>query len=475
MIMPMTTTNASQALAAFVRLLLHARAGGQAKVDALLALSQRTLYVPRKLDGSEGFAALVNENGDWALPVFTSLEQLNAAADVFGWRQQDHSVPHDEVGARRAVHYALNEGASYMVIDAIAAHALEASREELKPLVSTQNRSDAFGPYAGVGRISSSILEATRPSDESSASRKSSKPPIAAPRISRPSAEPSFAPPKLPARVTRASFAPPRDDGAPAQRRPTVSFARSSRPPADVEVHLERNAWSPDASLELDRSSVLPVRGTLRPVAELAPLEDLPPLELEGDLPHDTERPRDTDRPPAFPMPPAPDVLGDVPRAAALPSMDDMDDLGLGALQPAGAPQGRRATQPPSAAPAAAAQHAPPETETEPADVVVIQPLTAPADDDLLAACTERLRGFPEVEWATYSMAVFGGRAMPAVGLRVIDNFRTNVDTIIAQLTDAARAHGVALQVLLLDDPELVRSARSLGEVFYPWRRKTRV
>ena len=35
--------------------------------------------------------------------------------------------------------------------------------------------------------------------------------------------------------------------------------------------------------------------------------------------------------------------------------------------------------------------------------------------------------------------------------------------------------YGVPLEVLLLDDPDLVRSARSLGEVFYPWRRKTRL
>ncbi|MCB9656754.1 MAG: SseB family protein [Sandaracinaceae bacterium] len=467
----MSTTNASQALAAFVRLLLHARAGGQAKVDALLALSQRTLFVPRKLDGSEGFATLINENGDWALPVFTSLEQIEAAADVFGWRRQDHTVAYDEVGARRAVHYALNEGAAFMVIDAIAAHALEATRDELKPLVSTQNRSDTFGPYAGVGRISSSILEATRPTERPS----SSSPPIAPPRISRAGAEASFPPPKLPARVTRASFAPPRDDGAPAQRRPTVSFARSSRPPAEVEVHLEKNAWAPDASLELDRSSAVPPRGgTIKPMA-LPSLEDLDDLTLASDPP-DPELRRDTGRPPAMAMAPAPDVLGAPPMPTGFGTaaashlrapigLDEDDELGLGELRPSTV----HATVPPTPDQQAA--------DEDPADAQVhLAPLTEPVSDELLAELTELLRAFPEVEWASYSLASQGAQAArPAVGLRVLDSFRANVDDITRRLESAGRGYGLAVWVLLLDDADLIRDARTVGEVFYPWRRKSRV
>ena len=62
------------------------------------------------------------------------------------------------------------------------------------------------------------------------------------------------------------------------------------------------------------------------------------------------------------------------------------------------------------------------------------------------------------------------------MGLRVLDSFRQNVDVILAHTTATAHDHGaVSLQVLLLDDADLMRSARQLGEVFYPWRRKTRV
>lgn len=465
----MSTTNANHALAAFVRLLLHARAGGQAKVDALLALSQRTLHVPRKVDGGDGFATLLNENGDWALPVFTSHEQLEAAADVFGWRRQDRSILAEEVGARRAVHYALNEGAAFMVIDAVAAHALEATRDELKPLVSTQNRSDTFGPYAGVGRISSSILEATRPDAE-----RSSLPPIAAPRITRQPLDPATTPPKLPARVTRASFAPPRDDGGPAQRRPTVSFARSSRPPAAVEVQLGRSSWSPDVGpLELDLPSPPPVAGAPSQGAhggqgssavDMRGAGTLPALELE-------DPPSQVSIRPMSELPGLDGSLSERPRmssrpAAALLDLDDPLDLG----EPMGPPDTEiPAPLPPD--PATPAELAPPAEEP-----IQIRALLGPPDDALLAALTEVLRDYPEVEWATVSLAVRGNAsAKPAIGLRIIDNFRGNVDAIVTLTQVTGRDHGVTLHALLLDDPELVRSARTLGEVFYPWRRKTRV
>jgi hypothetical protein len=430
-------------------------------------LSQRTLHVPRKVDGGDGFATLLNENGDWALPVFTSQEQLEAAADVFGWRLQDRTILAEEVGARRAVHYALNEGAAFMVIDAVAPHALEATREELKPLVSTQNRSDTFGPYAGVGRISSSILEATRPDAE-----RASTPPIAAPRISRQPVEPATTPPKLPARVTRASFAPPRDDGAPSQRRPTVSFARSSRPPAAVEVQLGRSSWSPDAPHDLPSpppvagaSSLPPQRdgqgssavdmraGTLddleldEPPSQVSirPISELPGLD---DLAHRSERPRQPSRP-----------------ATGLLDLDDPLDL-VEPMSPSD-------TDIPAAPAPAMATVTPLPSADEPYQ---IRALLKPPDDTLLATLTEVLRDYPEVEWATYSLAARGAAsAKPAVGLRIIDNFRSNVDAIVTLTQVTGREHGANLQVILLDDGELVRAARQLGEVFYPWRRKTRV
>lgn len=150
----------------------------------------------------------------------------------------------------------------------------------------------------------------------------------------------------------------------------------------------------------------------------------------------------------------------------AMPGLDDLDDLGE--LTP---------SAPASSTPGAGAHVSPPEAAAPapPGDDVAIYSLNGPADDELLAAFTEVLRAFPEVEWATFSLAMRAASTRPAVGLRVIDSFRANVDSITQQLEAAAHARDSALHVLLLDDPELVRSARTLGEVFYPWRRKTRV
>ena len=88
-----------RATEAFRRLLSDAAAGGQAKVDALVALSQRTLFVATWTPGSDDFRTLVNSSGQQALPVFSSKAELDEAAGRFGWAGPDGSVPHLEVGA----------------------------------------------------------------------------------------------------------------------------------------------------------------------------------------------------------------------------------------------------------------------------------------------------------------------------------------------------------------------------------------
>ena len=152
--------------------------------------------------------------------------------------------------------------------------------------------------------------------------------------------------------------------------------------------------------------------------------------------------------------------------AGALLDLDDPLDLGE--------PMGPSDTEIPEALPAAPAM--PTDVGPPAEEPIQIRALLHPPDDALLGALTEMLRDYPEVEWATISLAARGGAsAKPAVGLRIIDTFRGNVDAIVTLTQVTGRDHGASLHVLLLDDPELVRSARTLGEVFYPWRRKTRV
>ncbi|AKF03376.1 SseB family protein [Sandaracinus amylolyticus] len=149
--------------AALYRLLSEAAHGGQAKVDALLALMQRTLFVAPWPAGTEGYRTLVNSQGIAALPVFTEREQLEAAARRYGWLAADGSVPAIEIGARQAFHYARAQTLAFVVVDIAAEHGLEVAREELEPLLSPAARRESSGPFAGAGRISSTLMSKVRP------------------------------------------------------------------------------------------------------------------------------------------------------------------------------------------------------------------------------------------------------------------------------------------------------------------------
>src|SRR5688572_16218382 len=95
-----------RALAAFRRLLSDAGSGGQSKVDALVALAQRTVFVPTWKTGEEGYRTLTSSSGDTALPIFTDEIQIRDAAQRYGWVEPNGSVSFEEVGARKAFRHA---------------------------------------------------------------------------------------------------------------------------------------------------------------------------------------------------------------------------------------------------------------------------------------------------------------------------------------------------------------------------------
>lgn len=152
------------ALLAFRRLLSEAGSGGQTKVDALVALAQRTVIVPTWTPNGDDFRPLLSSDGHNALPLFTSLDQLEEAARRFGWMQPDGSVAHQEVGSRAAFRHALANQLHFVVLDITAAHALEIARDEIEPLLDSRSHSDSSGAFAGVGRVSDQMLKAVRPS-----------------------------------------------------------------------------------------------------------------------------------------------------------------------------------------------------------------------------------------------------------------------------------------------------------------------
>lgn len=307
----MTDQSLDSALAAFRRLLADASAGEQAKVDALLALVQRTVFVATWPGQPDGFRTLVNADGDAALPMFTGLDELGVAANRFGWVESDGSVPHREVGSREALRHVVAQNLSFAVVDIASSHALEIARGEVEPLLTPAARRESSGPFAGVGRLSSTVMRAVR---------------------------------------------------------------------------------------------LTPSPGSIQK-SDLQPSPRTPPAGLVVDA--------------------------------------------AGQVVPA-----------------------PPSATFGSGSTVALHALRETPSDDLLDALSNVLRSYPEIEWAAFCSASRGpATPLPTIGLRVDTGFRSRVGEIIAAVRKTGTEQGASLDVLLLDDPELMRTARNEALVFYPWRR----
>jgi len=89
-------------------------------------------------------------------------------------------------------------------------------------------------------------------------------------------------------------------------------------------------------------------------------------------------------------------------------------------------------------------------------------------EDKLRLGISAALRAFPEVEWACVAS---DESAIPVIGVRVDPSFLNRVAEITDAILGAAEKQGVELQVLLLNNTELVKSAHKNGHAFYPWRK----
>ncbi len=106
-------------------------------------------------------------------------------------------------------------------------------------------------------------------------------------------------------------------------------------------------------------------------------------------------------------------------------------------------------------------------------DTARFVPLQSDPADELLSDLSDVLRGYPEIEWAAFGAVSEDERnALPTVGLRADPSYRDNVPDIVRKLREKGRTRGTALEVLLLDEPKLMRAARADAVVFFPWRRK---
>lgn len=340
----MTNGSEDRALEAFRRLLAEGNQGGQAKVDALVALSQRTVWVAVWGAAQEGFRTLTNSEGHTALPVFTSAPLLEEAGVRYGWAGPDGSAQGREIGARQALRHCIAHNLQYVVVDIGSDHELEIERAEIEPLMTPEARRDStMGPYAGVGRVSSSMMKAVKPTP----------------------------------------------------------------PPGSLPAH----------------------RPTPKPGSIEAPVTD-----------------------------------------AAAGSRPEMPQ------QPPSAPKAQEPRKPPSQpriqATTADATAAPAQATFGSGSSASIGPLTTEPPEPLLDALSELYRGYPEVEWACMGAVSRGpADAVPTVGLRVDTSFRQRVNEIIQRLRVAGDGAGASLDVLLLDDPTVMRTVRGEAKLFYPWRR----
>jgi len=306
----MSQGSRDRASEAFRRLLADASEGGQAKIDAIIALAQRTIFVATWPPDTESFRTLTSSDGQSALPIFTDPDELAEASGRYGWVDPTGQPSATEIGARQAFRHALARNLQFIVVDITAAHSLEIAMSEVEPLITPKGRSDERGPFAGVGRVSSSMMQAVRPT--------------------------------------------PQPGSVPAV-------------------------------------SLTPAPGTVK-APEIGTAEPPPPGSVSA-------------------------------------------TFGSGSS-------------------------------------VTLTPLSAEPPEHLLDALVESLRTYPEVEWAALCSVARGpAAAVPTIGLRVDPSFRQRVNEIISSVRSTAAAQSAALDVVLLDDAELLRTARQEALVFYPWRR----
>ena len=116
----------------------------------------------------------------------------------------------------------------------------------------------------------------------------------------------------------------------------------------------------------------------------------------------------------------------------------------------------------------AAARSAPPTRDDLRKHIKALAPPTLVLSDALRHGISAALRAFPEVEWAC---VVADDSTIPVIGLRVDPSFLNRVAEITDAILGAAEKQGGELQVLLLNNPELVKSAHRNGLAFYPWRK----
>jgi len=505
---------ADQAIQLLRRVLQSAANDERARVDALVALGQRTLFAALWPGQDKYIRTLTNPAGETAMPLFTGRDLLEATATQLGWREPDGSLSWRELGAREAVRHALARGAHYVVMDLGAPHAIDFKREEMEPLL---NRRAAGGPTAQDVAITAAVRSASQPPGHRSsfvppplaasedaphlapmpaaAPVPAASPPAAAPAAPMPSADGGFpttdddgggfptataqdaaAIPHAPAPAAQHATA--QSDPPPPVVPPPPSFASVAPEPADDGFAMSASMAPPSVSPPMpafeNREADAVVEGAEKPEGDDSTPDaeatqsaaETPAVTFNDSEDDDTDDTAQTDTAAQIASA-ARDKL-----SAASEMVTAAGAAGAARAAATGLAAGAGAARAAATGLASRFRRGPDAPASEPPAAEAAAPdASLGLSDDALDAIGEALRRYPEVEWACCMPE--GGTA-PEVGLRIDPAFTARADEICGAMAAAAAASNETLNVNVLDTLEKARTVRQQGTVFFPGRRRAR-
>jgi hypothetical protein len=463
----------------FLVLLSEGAKGPGPKAEALEALSLRPVWLATWEPRAEGFRTLINADGEEALAVFSSEKALKAAAARFDWLAEDGSIATHRAIGGDVLRHAWTREYAFVVVDIGSNHMLEYDRAELKRIL---RELDSTGPF-----------RTSRPPPPAIKTTASSSFP---PPMERMGTTYSMGPSHV-EKLDRLSNLPTKphealqDSEPPTKPRAAVSEA-TPKPRKRVSSHPPRKPKSEPPGVKVEEVRVSGAEpgdsgtygaASIIPPTKRRPKSALPSSSSEDDLTFaDSVHPASSSAPKLnSDAPTAPGALGFSSRSPGKLKLPPIGPIGTAPTTP-NRPERAAAEKKPEATEGkrdATAGKGP--TENPPArtvgpsigDGITLVPLLEPPDEDLLASLGRVMRGYFEIEWASYcQVARPAGPPSPAVALRIADTYRDNVTAIIKALCEAGRAHDTELEVLLIDGHALLRKARESAFVFYPWKPK---
>jgi hypothetical protein len=127
-----------QSIEGFLRLLQRASGNPRDKLAALEALGSQRVTVASWEPQAEGFRTLVNASGEEALAVFSSKDELHAAAVRFGWLDGEGGIAIRETQGGDIIRHAWTREYDFVVVDVASSHSVEYARAELEPLATQE-------------------------------------------------------------------------------------------------------------------------------------------------------------------------------------------------------------------------------------------------------------------------------------------------------------------------------------------------